>query len=229
LKSDDESNVSRLYALLFDYKKIKFLEQHLEENTLNWFEKYRVMTNLVNVLKTFHENNLSPNNFDPGNILISKIDCFKYFIFAGFGRENNIAYTAPEILRGEKRESVQSSDIYALGMIFYRIIFEQGPFPDIKDESQLKNVIIHGVRPQFLQDIPYFLKELIHKCWDANPSNRPTVYDLEILLQNSKYEFQHYNFPSNDKQKPRYISERFYKNSLEYNISTSFYLCKFIE
>ncbi|CAB4430333.1 unnamed protein product [Rhizophagus irregularis] len=124
------------------------------------------------------------------------------------------------------------SNIYTLGMIFYKIIFEQKPFADIEDKSQFINKIINGTRPQFLQDIPYFLKELILKCWNADPSNRPTIDESEnILLQNSIYEF--YNFSLNDDkqefQNMSCILKRFYKNSPDISASFRLYSNQLLE
>jgi serine/threonine protein kinase len=225
------------YALVIGYERYADrLDQYLELNKLDWSEKHRLIRKIVTILKILHERPIILNNYSPKNILVCKNNIksisIKFSIFAGFGLENNIAYTAPEVLQTTERKNDQSSNIYALGMIFYKIIFGREPFADIIDESQLTNEIINNVRPHFLHDIPYFLKELILKCLDADPSNRPTIHELEnILLQNSIYEFQYYNFTLNDDkqefQNVSCISEKFFKDSLD--ISNSFQLCKFIK
>lgn len=219
------------YVLVIDYENYEMynrLDQYLELNKLDWSEKHQIIRKTVTLLKDLHENDISLNYFIPENIIICG-RYVKFSIFVSFGPEYNIEYTAPEILQETERKNDPSSDIYALGMIFYKIIFEQEPFADIEDKSQLIYKIINGTRPQFLQDIPYFLRELILKCWDADPSNRPTVDELEnILLQNSIYEFQYYDFSLNDdKQEFSCVPERFYKNSPD--ISASFRLRKVIK
>src|ERR1043166_4076136 len=116
----DKSNIIRLfgfslnpeinkYALVIDYEKIKFLEQHLKENILDWSEKYRIIIKIVTILKNIYEK-VSLDYFNPRNILIDEMDHVKISSFTGFGRENNIAYTAPEMLQGSKRENDQSSN-----------------------------------------------------------------------------------------------------------------------
>ncbi|GBB95112.1 hypothetical protein RclHR1_02480011 [Rhizophagus clarus] len=236
----DKSNFRRLfgfsfnpdknkYALVIDYIKHDVLYQYLKISTLGWSEKYQIIRKIVTLLKNLHENHISLNYFSSKSISVRNSDehYVKFSIFVGCGLENDITYIAPEKLQETERENDPSSDIYALGMIFYTIIFDQEPFADIEDESQLKNKIINGTRPQFLQDIPHFLKELIIKCLDADPSNRPTINEVEnILLQNSIYEFQYYDFSLNDDkeefQNTSCISERFYENSLD--VSASFRL-----
>lgn len=216
------------YALVIEYGKYENkLNQYLELNKLDWSKKHKIIRNIITSLKYLHENHISLNYFSPENILCGIY--VKISIFVSFGPECIIEYTAPEILQETGRKNDPSSNIYTLGMIFYKIIFEQKPFADIEDKSQFINKIINGTRPQFLQDIPYFLKEIILKCWNADPSNRPTIDELEnILLQNSIYEFQYYNFSLNDDkqvfQNMSCILERFYKNSPD--ISASFRLCK---
>ncbi|RGB31465.1 kinase-like domain-containing protein [Rhizophagus diaphanus] len=235
----DKSNFVRLFGFSLNPKKNKYalvidhneydwfwlLDHYLCRTLLNWSKKHKIIRSIVTLLKNLHGNRVSLNYFSPENILVYGTSV-KFYIFASFGSEYIIEYTAPEILQDTGRKNDPSSDIYALGMIFYKIIFEQKLFAYIEDKSQLINKIINGARPQFLQDIPYFLRELILKCWDADPSNRPTIDELEkILLQNSIYEFQYYNFSLNDKQEFQNmscISERFYKTSLD--ISNSFQL-----
>ena len=47
--------------------------------------------------------------------------------------------------------------------------------------------ICRGKRPKIREETPEFLKELIQKCWDANPENRPTSEEVYKALLNKTY------------------------------------------
>jgi len=42
--------------------------------------------------------------------------------------------------------------------------------------------ILKGERPQITDDTPEFYAELMKKCWDHNPENRPTVKEIKDCL-----------------------------------------------
>ncbi|RIA84265.1 kinase-like domain-containing protein, partial [Glomus cerebriforme] len=85
-------------------------------------------------------------------------------------------YMAPEILRG--KEYTQKSDVYSLGIIINEIISIIPPFNDEPHDYYLALDICRGNRPKIRDETPDFLKELIQKCWDANPENRPTSKEV---------------------------------------------------
>ncbi|RIA88986.1 kinase-like domain-containing protein [Glomus cerebriforme] len=95
---------------------------------------------------------------------------------------------APEILRG--KEYTKKSDIYSLGIIMNEIISIIPPFNDEPHDLQLALDICRGKRPKIRDETPEFLKELIQKCWDANPENRPS--SEEVLNKIDTYENDHY-------------------------------------
>ena len=55
------------------------------------------------------------------------------------------------------------------------------PFNKEPHDHYLALDICRGLRPKIREKTPPPLKELIQKCWDANPANRPT--SKEVLKQ----------------------------------------------
>ncbi|POG59980.1 kinase-like domain-containing protein [Rhizophagus irregularis DAOM 181602=DAOM 197198] len=87
-------------------------------------------------------------------------------------------YVAPEVLR--KKLYTQESDIYSFGMIMYFVATGRQPFYDRAHDHQLALDICKGVRPEICEpEAPRCYIDLMNKCWDLNPNNRPNV--LEIL------------------------------------------------
>ena len=47
--------------------------------------------------------------------------------------------------------------------------------------------ILNGERPQVTDDTPEFYAELMKKCWDHSPENRPTAYEIRNCISGYKY------------------------------------------
>jgi serine/threonine protein kinase len=94
-----------------------------------------------------------------------------------------IPYIAPEIFKGTKFS--KASDIYSLGMIMWECTTGCRPFANIEHNHNLIFNIIDGKRPEITEDTPEFLANLMKRCWDSNPKNRPTVREVNEDLYRS--------------------------------------------
>lgn len=103
-----------------------------------------------------------------------------------------LAYMAPELLFG--KPNTKATDIYAVGMIMWELSAGVPPFDDCNDETMLVLRICEGVRPQIVKGTPECWVQLMKKCWHANPSKRPSAYDIcdkvQTWLQCSKLPHQ---------------------------------------
>ena len=96
---------------------------------------------------------------------------------------------APEILEeGKINEKV---DIYNFGMILYEMLTNLIPFYNISNQAQISFTIIKGNRPILPNNCPPKMKETVHKCWEGNPSLRPTSIQIlaqfELILLDSEF------------------------------------------
>ena len=65
----------------------------------------------------------------------------------------------------------QKADVYSFGMLLYAFLYEKLPF---SDNNLSVHAIINGIRPDFSkEEYPESIKELIQKCWDNDPIQRP--------------------------------------------------------
>ncbi|CAI2179864.1 5179_t:CDS:2 [Funneliformis geosporum] len=138
---------------------IKVGLQCFNEEKLSEVLSQEIVIGLKSIIQETH---ISLGYLNSNNILIDDFNNARISIFTNFRQGSNIAYAAPEILEGNKVS--QASYIYSLGMVFYKIIFEQEPLTRFNDED----------RSQFGRDIP----EFITKCWKVVPSDRPTINEL---------------------------------------------------
>ncbi|PKK65049.1 kinase-like protein, partial [Rhizophagus irregularis] len=88
----------------------------------------------------------------------------------------NLPYIAPEVLRGKRY--TQNADIYAFGIIINEVFTGERPFHDVIDDNLMLDICKNGLRPKIGKNTPKSLVHLLNKCWDATPSNRPTVDEI---------------------------------------------------
>jgi hypothetical protein len=138
-----------------------------------------------------------------------------------------IPYVAPEVLRG--KPYTQAADIYSFGMIMYVIATGRQPFADCAHDEVLVLNICKGIRPEINEKIaPKCYIDLMKKCWDSNPDNRPNsikVKELIDLFYNSLYQYfekkrqQHYNIKGQFKETEEFRKANFL--SIKNNQSTT--------
>ena len=111
---------------------------------------------------------------------------------SGVSAMSNIATTwaAPEILGG--RPYTTRSDVYAMGLLLWELIEREKPFHAEFGGSAIggggppKSYIIEGGRPAVplprgFYSQPYL--DLMQRCWDGEPENRPTMCEIYNSLK----------------------------------------------
>src|SRR5947209_20613639 len=161
-------------------------------NSITWKQKLDIIESISRGLCFIHDENLLHKDLHLGNVLQSEYisiygTCISDFGFCKPADESSsnsnsrniygvMPYMAPEILRG--KEYTQKSDIYSFGIIMNEIISVVPPFNDVPHDEHLTLDICRGKRPKIREETPEFLEELIQRCWDANPENRPTSEEV---------------------------------------------------
>src|SRR5947209_5680938 len=110
-----------------------------------------------------------------------------------------IPYLAPEVLT--KKPYTTKSDIYSFGMIMWEFTTGKKPFHDRPHNHCLISDILKGERPQITDDTPEFYSELMKKCWDHNPENRPTAREIH-----NRFQRYHFN-PTKEEKKVIKLAE----------------------
>ncbi|RGB35748.1 kinase-like domain-containing protein, partial [Rhizophagus diaphanus] len=174
------------YILVMSYAKKGTLRKCLSGIVkLEWQYKLQLLKNIILGLKTMHESNLVHCDLHDGNILISD-NYESYIIDLGLctpindslqaKNETNhgvIPYMAPEILINDPYTSAR--DIYSFSMIMWEFTSGVPPFSNkVYGDYQLALDIIDGERPEIIKGTPKCYIDLMEKCWDGKPENRPT-------------------------------------------------------
>src|SRR5215203_4764340 len=139
-----------------------------------------------------HEEDYVHHDLHSGNIFLYDI---KYSFIGDLGlcqqivdKKDNpnkifgvIPYLAPEVL--SRKPYTKESDVYSFGMIMWEYTTGKKPFHDREHNHLLISDILNGIRPQVTDDTPEFYAELMKKCWDHSPENRPTAKEIKDCLK----------------------------------------------
>ncbi|POG66438.1 kinase-like domain-containing protein, partial [Rhizophagus irregularis DAOM 181602=DAOM 197198] len=143
-------------------------------NNFNWSIKIRLLFYIIQGLKEIHQKKMVLRDFHTRNLLIStnnindndfNITILDMKLCGEFGNINetkvygDIHYTAPEVLSGNSY--TQATDIYSFGMIMYFMVTGNYPSDEIKQKEINE------------QEAPKCYIDLMEKCLDQNPENRP--------------------------------------------------------
>ena len=93
-------------------------------------------------------------------------------------------WMAPELLRGESRNTAES-DVYSMGVILFEIFSRKDPYEGEDFDQVLKLVADPTVnkRPEMPSSCPPEIHSLMHACVSAIPAERPTFEDLDQKLK----------------------------------------------
>jgi serine/threonine protein kinase len=180
--------------MVLQYAEDGSLRNYLDTNKsyTSWKDKIDDFLNIAKGLNEIHKKGLIHRDLHLGNILKfgvarSRITDMGLCKPADYNNTKKsifgvLPYVAPEILRGQ--HYTKSSDIYSFGIIMYEVISGLPPYHDLSHNENLAMKICFGLRPRFNIKVPQLIVNLIKRCLDANPLNRPTTFELwEILKQ----------------------------------------------
>ncbi|RIA95073.1 kinase-like domain-containing protein, partial [Glomus cerebriforme] len=188
--------------LIMDYAKEGNLHDYLQKNfvNINWKKKIKILWQISKGLRSIHDANLIHRDFHSGNILV---DAYQVCHIGDLGLSqpasetsyNNeiygvMPYVAPEIFNYEIIS--KASDIYSLGMIMWECTTGYKPFADVEHDHTLIYKIFNGIRPEITKDTPGFFANLMKRCWELDPTKRPSIHEVYNTLNDWDYPYNKY-------------------------------------
>ncbi|GBC16958.2 kinase-like domain-containing protein [Rhizophagus irregularis DAOM 181602=DAOM 197198] len=184
--------------MVLDYAENGNLRDYLNKNhhNLNWRTKINYLHNIAFGLELIHEEGLIHRDLHIGNILhmdmegrntyITDMGLCKPADYNNNTLEQNcvygvLPYIAPEILRYQNY--TQAADIYSFGIIIYEIISGLPPYNDVRHDKDLAIKICLGLRPSLNIKVPQIIVDLIKRCLDADPLNRPSAKEIHRIFE----------------------------------------------
>ncbi|EXX71949.1 Tpk1p [Rhizophagus irregularis DAOM 197198w] len=199
-KVNSNSNIIKLYGITQDPKTEHYLmileyaengnlrNYLIKNNKLNWENKISFLNDIAIGLEYIHEKEINHQNLHTGNLLYMddiRICITDIGLCKPDDTNNNnvygvLPYIAPEILQGQNYTN--AADIYSYGIIMYEVISGLPPFYDVCHDENLAIKICNGHRPRFSIKVPQLIVQLIKRCLDSNPSNRPTIKEITRII-----------------------------------------------
>jgi hypothetical protein len=108
------------------------------------------------------------------------------------GETGSYRYMAPEVFRHEKYD--KTVDVFSFAMIMYEMFEGFAPFDDKEAYESARLVAEENLRPEMkVKTYPPGMRELITKCWSADPKERVQFDKIVEQLQRMEE-----NLPQND-------------------------------
>src|ERR1041385_3321947 len=179
------------YIMVMEFASLGSLYAYLNNN-MTWKERITALLDISIGLNTLHNNGLIHQDFHPGNLLFNNQ---KALLITDFGLCNQTSqsslsndiygvmpYVAPEVLK--RKPYTKAADIYSFGMIMYFIATGNQPFANCAHDEFLAIRICDGNRPEINeQEVPECYIDLMKKCWNSDPNNRPGISEIETLIR----------------------------------------------
>ncbi|KAF9971665.1 hypothetical protein BGZ73_005296 [Actinomortierella ambigua] len=178
-------------VLVMDYADGGSLEDVINGRTLDWPTKTRIYQEIAGGLAYIHHENILHRDLKSANVLLTKhlevkLADFGLALVKSTSSSNSAADTlkgtlrwmAPELFAKKPQYSTKS-DMYALGMVMWEMAANSTkPFVDQLDNFTVVALVRDGEREELPEDTPPAYRALVERCWDQDPSKRPTADEM---------------------------------------------------
>lgn len=111
---------------------------------------------------------------------------------------------APEVLCGNRYS--EKADCYSFGIVLWEMITREELYPGMNFYELSSKVVNEDLRPDLKnKDIPPVLQNLMKRCWNKNPDERPNFHEivnvLEKFLDNKNDEVKNVEKKNSDSKK----------------------------
>lgn len=169
---------------------------HCSERKVSLSEKLRLAVEAAKGLRYLHAQHppVIHRDIKPSNVLIGEDYSCKIGDFGisalkvsrTMTATGTPVYMAPEII--QRKRYTEKADVYSFGVLLNELYTETIPYTNteygrMSFDKVMYAVAHRGLRPYIDPSTPEGLQKLIKECFDADPSKRPTFYDIVPRLE----------------------------------------------
>jgi mitogen-activated protein kinase kinase kinase 13 len=173
------------------------------EKKIEWTERWRFAHEAATAVGYLHREKILHRDLKSPNLLLAqgrikiadfgmstavKIASIGVFGSSSKGKSKimgSVRWLAPETT-ATKPVFSEKSDIFSLGMVLWEIASGEIPFLDVPEDGQVIYLIKHEkARPDIPKNCPDVYAEIIAKCWENSPDDRPTAIELLAIIEAS--------------------------------------------
>ena len=201
LQKMNHDNIMKLYEYKFDGDYLVLITEYCKDKDLDhWVGKNNSIDNIIDIIQQIvcgieymHSNNILHRDIKPQNILLhNNIIKICDFGFSTIIKESNMMFNticgtplfmSPELLF--LKPYTIKSDIWALGVLFYIIIYKVHPFgklTSLDDYRSKINMKIYFPPIEGLNNIIDIIKLMLQ----SNMEDRPDIMTINSMLNNTK-------------------------------------------
>ena len=144
----------------------------------------KIIYNFLDAIKYLHSGGISHGDIKTENILLTKNNipklcdfgfCRTTFLAGNDSKFGTLFYAAPELFQKGEFNPFKT-DIYAIGITLYSIFELRFPFKEGNENEIVKQIMNYDLYFKF--NASKKLQNLIQKCTDRVPLNRPTIEEV---------------------------------------------------
>uniref|UniRef100_A0A7N8Y4Y2 Mitogen-activated protein kinase kinase kinase 7 n=1 Tax=Mastacembelus armatus TaxID=205130 RepID=A0A7N8Y4Y2_9TELE len=108
--------------------------------------------------------------------------------------KGSAAWMAPEVFEGSNYS--EKCDVFSWGIILWEVITRKKPFDEIGGSAFCIMWAVHrGTRPPLIKGLPKPIEILMTRCWDKEPTQRPSMEEVKNTMSHLMKYFPGSNDP----------------------------------
>nr|XP_018685589.1 PREDICTED: serine/threonine-protein kinase STY46-like [Musa acuminata subsp. malaccensis] len=151
----------------------------------------RVAIDVSKGMNYLHQNNIIHRDLKAANLLMDENEVVKVADFgvARVKAESGVMtaetgtyrWMAPEVI--EHKPYDHKADVFSFGIVLWELLTAKLPYEYLTPLQAAVGVVQKGLRPTIPKNTHSKLAELLEKCWQQDPANRPDFSEILEILQ----------------------------------------------